>query len=304
MKSPNLIKPPFKIPGGKTKLLPSLIKHLPKTLLKDQDWSYVEPFLGGGALFLKLKSENKVSQCFLNDYNFDIWNIWTVLKNSLSSLDTYCLEYQNSNSKEFFLKIRSGLTPVQIENINSSEFTVPTGPERAAQFLYLNKTCFNGLIRYNSSGEFNSPYGSYKNPEILDLVNATKINSLLNGNIKISWSDFQASIENIIKLVSQGRLDPRKTLVYLDPPYLPITKTANFTSYTKSGFGLHDQKRLRTCLDSLHAVGVKFMLSNSFSSLTREVFKGYKFHKISAPRSVGAHKDTRKKVFEYIIKNY
>lgn len=286
------LSPFMKCLGGKTKMLGSLLSHFPKDFA-DAEYTYCEAFLGGGSLLLSLLSSNPDLKAYVNDFNYDTFNLWAQVGNRPEELMTLTEEHRQNNSKEYFLQVRAGLSPSTIGlDVDTREALI-----RASDFLYLNKTAFNGLVRYNSKGEFNSPYGSYVKPCIYERSNIIGASKALT-NVSLSNLDFDKFIDWVLSEAT-GNI-----LVYLDPPYIPLTPTANFTSYTSKGFNLGDHHRLRAALDKLNAKGIKFMLSNSKTSLTEEIFKGYNFHDTTGLRSINCVGKKRGPVGEYIITNY
>jgi len=167
--------------------------------------------------------------------------------------------------------------------------------EKASRILYLNKTCYNGLFRVNSSGEFNAPFGHYKNPNIINAPVLKAVSKYLNSNeIKFYSKDFESILENVKK----------GCFVYLDPPYDPISDTANFTGYDKGGFNRNEQIRLKKCCDDLTKRNVKFMLSNSATDFIKELYQDYNISIVKANRSVNSNGLKRGAVEEVIVTNY
>lgn len=187
--------------------------------------------------------------------------------------------------KEYFLNIR---------NIDRTEmFSKLSNIERASRFIYLNRTCFNGLYRVNSQGQFNVPFGNYSNPRIIDENNLKNCSELLK-NTEIKVADFS----EILTKVQKG------DFVYFDPPYVPLNDTSSFTSYTKAGFDIDMQFKLRDVCDELDSMGVKFMLSNSDTKLVNELYSNYEIKKVFATRAVNANADGRGKITEVLVRNY
>lgn len=315
------MKPFIKICGGKTSLLPVLSAYLP-AIKNKKDIKYVEPFLGGGSVLLYMVDQGlvKASNCYVNELNEDTYTAWNIILSSaevpsgfsscltrfdhaMSSFDLLIktLEYcKKHNSKKFFYETRASYK-------NNSAYVA----ERVGQFIYLNKTCFNGLIRYNQSGEFNTPYGDYKNPGIYDLDNLKNIHQKLGslGSKDLFEPNpkkqiFNLDFEEFFKKLLENKVVDSNTFVYLDPPYLPISVTSNFTSYTKNGFNEYDHYRLKAVMDYLTKLGAKVMLSNSNSPLTREIFKDYNIIEVDNIRNVGAKAKSRGKIKELLILNY
>lgn len=260
--------------GGKRQLMFELSKNMPKSYNR-----YFEPFIGGGALFFELQSEN----AYISDINEELINLYSVVRNNVYELIKDLNKHEIS--KEYFLKIR---------NIDRTDkYTEFSNVERASRFIYLNRTCFNGMYRVNSKGEFNVPFGHYKNPKILDENNLINCSELLKKT-EIKCADFS----KILDKVQKG------DFVYFDPPYVPLNETSNFTSYTKDGFDIDMQFKLRDVCDELDSMGIKFMLSNSDTKLVNELYANYDIKKVFASRVINANADGRGKITEVLVKNY
>ena len=270
------MKPFLKWAGGKRKLVPVILKEFPDSFL-----NYHEVFVGAGALFLSCH----LKKVFINDKNPELINCYRFIKNNVDDLIKELEKYQNT--KEFFLEIR-GLDRLD-------EYKDLSEVKKAARFIFLNKTCFNGLYRVNKNGYFNVPFGDYKNPCIVDKENLIEIHKYLNeNNVCISNKDF----EEYLKDVNPG------DFVYLDPPYDPLTKTSDFTSYDKDGFSKDDQERLKKCLDLLTKNDIKWILSNSCTDFIKELYKDYTIIEITANRSISCNGEKRGKVKEVLVKNF
>lgn len=272
-----LIAPVLKWAGGKRQLLDTLIPLVPK------DYSvYCEPFVGGGALFFALQPQ---SAC-INDVNYELIRVYTVIKNDVDALIEQLKQFQNN--KDQFYEIRSW-------DRNKDKYTHLSDIEKAARIIYLNKTCFNGLFRVNASGEFNVPFGNYANPNIVNEPVLRAISFYFNNSeIVFNAVDYAEILKNL----------PDNAFVYLDPPYDPVSVTANFTSYTKDGFSRDEQIRLRKCCDELNERGIKFMLSNSATDFIYDQYSKYNIEIISAKRLVGADASKRGRIQEVIVRNY
>jgi DNA adenine methylase len=267
-------RPVVKWAGGKTQLLPYLIQFSPK-----QFNQYFEPFLGGGALFFKLSNNRKISKAYLNDCNCDLINVYSVIKKNLDELISELGSGFYQNNEEIYYQIR----------LSSPENEI----KRAARFIYLNKTAFNGLYRVNSKGQFNVPFGKYKNPKILDKFNLKAVHEALQKD-ELTCMDF----EEAVKQANTG------DFIYFDPPYQPLSKTSNFTSYTAKSFGEADQERLHKCFKSLDEHGCFVMLSNSFSPFVNELYSDYNCHTVMAGRAINCKAEGRGKIKELIVTNY
>ena len=272
-----LIAPVLKWAGGKRQLLDTLIPLVPK------DYSvYCEPFVGGGALFFALQPQ---SAC-INDVNHELIRVYTVIKNDVDVLIEQLKQFQNN--KDQFYEIRSW-------DRNKDKYTHLSDIEKAARIIYLNKTCFNGLFRVNASGEFNVPFGNYANPNIVNEPVLRDISFYFNNSeIVFNAVDYAEILKNL----------PDNAFVYLDPPYDPVSVTANFTSYTKDGFSRDEQIRLRKCCDELNERSIKFMLSNSATDFIYDQYSKYNIEIISAKRLVGADASKRGRIQEVIVRNY
>jgi DNA adenine methylase len=274
-------KPFVKWVGGKRQLLKQF-RDL--NLYPPQDFNpvknaYFEPFVGGGAVFLDLLPKRAV----LSDLNFELITTYKVVKNNVNKLIKLLKTYKYN--KDFFLKIRSkqtkDLSDVQI----------------AAKFIYLNRTCFNGLYRVNSKGEFNVPFGNYKKPLICDENNLKKISKALK-NVKIYNEDYK----NVLKRAKKG------DFIYFDPPYYPVNRTSNFTGYTVEGFFEKEQEELRDIFFDLHKRGCFVMLSNSDTPFINKLYskldKKIQINKIEANRNINSKASGRGKIKEVLIINY
>ena len=279
-KTNKLVAPVIKWVGGKRQLLPEIKKYSPKKFN-----TYFEPFVGGGAVLFEFQPKNAI----VNDINKELINLYSVIQNNveeliskLSDTDTY------SNTSECYYKIR------ELDR-EPQKYNKMTGIDRAARILYLNKTCYNGLYRVNSVGEFNSPFGSYKNPNIVNEITLRAVNKYFNeSNIKFLNVDFEKAVKNAKK----------GDFIYFDPPYAPISKTSNFTGYNESGFGENEQIRLKTLCDILDKKGVKFLLSNSDCEFIRELYRDYNIVTIKAKRAINSNGNNRGTVSEVLIRNY
>lgn len=260
--------------GGKRQLMFELLKNMPKSCNR-----YFEPFIGGGALFFELQPDN----AYISDMNEELINLYQVVRDEVDEL--ICDLQKHDISKEYFMEIR---------NIDrTEEYQNWSDVQKASRFIYLNRTCFNGMYRVNSKGEFNVPFGHYKNPRILDENNLINCSNLLQG-IEIKHADFS----EILKKVKKG------DFVYFDPPYVPLSETSSFTSYTKEGFDIDMQFKLRDVCDELDTMGVNFLLSNSDTKLVNDLYENYNIKKVFASRQINANADGRGKITEVLVRNY
>ncbi|MFM0790636.1 DNA adenine methylase [Streptococcus suis] len=272
------LQPFTKWTGGKRQLLPII-----KSLMPDNYNSYFEPFIGGGAVFFELIPKKAI----INDFNSELINCYRQIKDNPQKLIQLLTKHQENNSKEYYLELRA----VDRDNrINKM-----TDVERAARIMYMLRVNFNGLYRVNSKNQFNVPYGRYKNPKIVDSDLILSISQYLNkNNIEILTGDFEKAVEDV------GAGD----FVYFDPPYIPLSETSAFTSYTHEGFSYEEQVRLRDVFRKLDKKGAYVMLSNSSSPLVEELYKGFNIHKVEAIRTNGAKASSRGKISEFIVTNY
>lgn len=278
LNSKQALRPFTKWTGGKRQLL-SVIK----SLMPESYNRYFEPFVGGGALFFELAPKDAI----INDFNSELINCYQQIKDNPSELIKLLSKHKESNSKEYYLNLRSADRDSRIEKMNNVE--------RAARIMYMLRVNFNGLYRVNSKNQFNVPYGRYKNPQIVDSDLIVSISQYLNENtIHILNGDFEEAVKDV------GAGD----FVYFDPPYIPLSETSSFTSYTHEGFSYEDQVRLRDTFKKLDEKGAYVMLSNSSSPLVGELYKDFNIHKISATRTNGAKSSSRGKIDEIIVTNY
>lgn len=271
-------KPFVKWVGGKRQLLSQFRDLYPKKF--DSNTSvYHEPFVGGGAVFFDLLPRNAV----LSDWNNELITTYQVIKNSVEDLIKELHSYPHY--KEFFLALRAkdvaGLEPVEV----------------AGRFIYLNRTCFNGLYRVNRSGRFNVPFGVYKNPKICDEENLRAVSVALR-KVEILRSDYKG----VLSRAKKG------DFVYFDPPYYPVNRTSNFTSYTAEGFLEEEQIRLRDTFIELAKMGCFVMLSNSDTPFIRELyegcFEGVRVYTVFAGRAINSNGLKRGKVSEVVVASY
>jgi DNA adenine methylase len=270
----SLAKPFVKWAGGKSRISERILKYFPENIE-----TYCEPFLGGGAIFFKAASLNLFKRAVLSDSNKELINAWLVIQNNCQKLieELTCGKY--TYEKSFFLKIRS------------TEVSELSSVERAARFIYLNRTCFNGLYRVNMEGKFNVPFGKYSNPLICDQENLKMISELLNKDVKILCTDF---------VTACGSLSP-EDLVYFDPPYIPVSSTSNFTSYTENRFSMEDHTRLAETFKRLCKSGVSCILSNSTAEESMNLYKDHTVEVFHGSRSIGGSVSSREKAGEIIV---
>ena len=276
------VKPIMKWVGGKRELLPELRKNIPSSFDKETN-TYYEPFIGGGALLFDILPHHGV----INDSNEELINLYKVVKNDVDSLIREISSYPYD--KDFYYSIRELDRREGFPDFLSDI-------KRAARTLYLNKTCFNGLYRVNKKGQFNTPFGKYSNPTICKEHDLKDVSSYFNDNdISIMSGDFAQCVKD----AQEG------DFVYLDPPYVPLSKTSSFTSYTKEGFEDCDQKRIKSIIDDLSNNGVYVLMSNSSSSDVFDLYSSdYNIETVKVARKVNSKAHKRNKIDEFLIKNY
>ena len=282
------IKPFLKWVGGKTKLLSDIEKNLPKEI-KKRKFNYVEPFLGGGAVFFHLVQKFNIEKAYLNDLNNKLINTYQHVRDrnpeliqKLKKLETDY--YGSSDKKMFFLEQR--------ESFNSSKKSV----QKSALFIFLNKTGFNGMYRENSKGEYNIPFGQMKNPLICNKELLEKTSKLLKDKEVIFSSK---SFEKVL-------CKDKEVFYYLDPPYRPISITSSFTDYTKSVFNDKTQLSLKKYCDKIDKNESFFMQSNSYSEdgFFQKLYQNRKINNLKVMRTISADGSKRSKAKEIIIRNY
>lgn len=273
-----LVQPFLKWAGGKRQLLVSLRPLIPKKLK-----CYYEPFLGGGAVFFDRQPKTAI----VNDFNGELINCYEVIRDCPEELLKAISALPNTSDD--FYRIR--------EMDRNPDFILLSSTEQAARLIYLNKTCYNGLFRVNSQGQFNVPFGNYKNPVIADSAVIYAVSRYLNkSNITFRKGDFAEAVNDAIE----------GDFVYLDPPYDPVSDTSSFTGYSLNGFVKDEQKRLKAVCDLLTQKGVKFLLSNSNTEFIRELYtnNNYIIRTVQARRNINAVASGRGKIDEVLISNY
>lgn len=283
-------RPFLKWAGGKTKNLPEIRKLYPYGFSR-----YAEPFLGGGAVFFDIASRRALSQIYLSDINSELIETYMCVRDHISDLAVHLnylerryLSAPEEDRKQIYGSCRSRY------NLCKSDWSHRPA-ELAALFIFLNKTCYNGLYRVNQAGAFNVPVGSYKNPKIFDLENLALASQALQG-AEIVCADFEQAREFI----------DNDTFVYFDPPYRPLSYTSNFTSYTENGFNDQEQIRLARFVDELSAKGAYVLVSNSAPAdgFFEGLYSKHKIKKISTPRSINSRGTARGKISELLILGY
>ena len=294
-------KPFLKWAGGKGQLIKDIDLRLPAKLKEGKIKKYVEPFIGGGAVFFHIVQQyHGIDHFYLNDANRDLANCYLIIQNKVNSLIQILEELQENylfknetKRKELYYQIRDEFNVEKTEN---------ACPSTTAKLLFLNKTCFNGLYRVNRKGGFNVPFGKYKNPKICNTENLLMVSELLQ-RATILCGDF----EDTLQFIDQN------SFIYLDPPYRPISKTASFTSYSKEDFSEQDQIRLADFCKEIDGKSAKFLLSNSdpknedpqdhfFEDNYQDKY-GFKIERVKASRAINCKGDKRGQINELIITN-
>ncbi len=261
--------------GGKRQLLRQLDTFFPNHFGK-----YIEPFVGGGAVFFYLLPESAI----LIDNNEELINCYKMIQIHVEELIQSLKQHRNE--KEYYYKIRN-------MDRDPEKFSKLSDIERASRTIFLNRCCYNGLYRVNSRGEFNVPFGKYKNPKFCDEINLRAVNCVLR-NVQIC----KASFETCLKFAEEN------DFLYLDPPYQPLSETANFTSYTREGFAEDAQLRLYEVYQELDKQGCKVMLSNSYNKFILKLYQNYKIITVDAKRAINSDATKRGEIKEVLIMNY
>ncbi len=285
-------KPFVKWAGGKSWLVPCLERMLPTDLGRRRDFVYVEPFIGGGAvLFWMLGAFPGIKRACVNDVNEELVTTYRVVRDSpgrlvkaLERLRDGYVPLDGGGRKEYYLRMRDFFNGKNCGDV-----------ETAALFIFLNRTCFNGLYRVNSKGEFNVPHGRYANPKICDGAVIAADSGALEKT-EISCGDYSALLEHA----------GRDSFFYLDPPYRPVSRTASFTSYSREGFGDDEQRKLGEFCRRLDAAGARFLLSNSDTGdgFFDEIYRGFRINRVYASRMINSDGRGRGKVAELLVSNF
>lgn len=273
------MQPFLKWAGGKRQLIPQIAPYVPNL----DNITYYEPFLGAGAMLFHFKP----SRAIVNDINSELINVYKVIREPqhFEELIKLLKSHKEKNSSEHFYEVRSW--------DRSEDYFHLTSVEKAARFIYLNKTCYNGLYRVNSKGQFNVPYGKYKNPDIVneDVLKTVHLYLKNNSDIQFLNIDFEIAVSN----AKMG------DFVYFDPPYDPINETSSFTSYAQTGFGKAEQYRLRDLFKKLNDRGCKVLLSNSDTPFIRDIYQEFNIVTVQASRAINSKASGRGKINEVLI---
>lgn len=294
-----IVKPFVKWAGGKNSLIPQITKYYPYELKNGTIERYIEPFVGGGAVLIDILQKYDVKEAYAFDINIDLINCYNVIKNNveelISKLDKKEKEFLALNDEErqrYFYDIRA--------EYNSYKLKDELDVKRAAEFIFLNRTCFNGLYRVNKDGKFNVPCGKYKNPTICDSNNLRNLSKLIQ-NVVFQYGDYKKSEQYV----------NNNTFVYFDPPYRPLSVTSGFTSYTKEDFNDDNQKELAKYFNRLSLKDAKLMLSNSNpknvnknDNFFEDIYRGFCINEVSAKRMINSNAKGRGEISELLITNY
>lgn len=294
------IRPFVKWAGGKGSLIPQLNNFYPYELKNGIIERYIEPFVGGGAVLIDILQKYDVQEAYAFDINIDLINSYNVIKNNvedlitnLKQMETEYLQLEQEERKNYFYNKRDEYNNYTLKE---NEQNI----QRAAQFIYLNRTCFNGLYRVNKAGKFNVPMGSHNNPTICDEENLRNLSKLIQ-NVQFQYGDYKRSMEYVTE----------NTFVYFDPPYRPLNVTSGFTSYTKEDFNDENQKELAEFYRELNEQNAKLMLSNSNPKNTNKednffdnIYQGFNIDEIYASRMINANSKGRGKISEILVTNY
>lgn len=268
------LRPILKWVGGKRQLLSEILPLIPPNPAL-----YVEPFLGGGSVLLS----KQPSRALVNDANSELMNVYKVVRDYPDDLIFLLRKHQNANSSEHYYHVRA--------LDRDAEFSSLDPITRAARMIYLNKTCYNGLYRVNGAGQMNSPYGRYRNPNIVNEPAVRLLSCYLNSGIELMVGDYSDALKNL----------PKDAFVYLDPPYMPLSQTSSFTGYTKGGFDYAEQIRLRNECEKLRERSISFLQSNSDCPEIRDLYCDFEIKTVCARRAINSNGARRGTVSEVLI---
>lgn len=274
-----MARPLLKWAGGKRRIQKTLI-----TLLPEKFELYYEPFFGGGALYFALQTDNRAQEAVISDLNTDLTNFYSVVRDTPDTLIQKLSNIEFKNTADHYYAARK-----YFNSISEDEDPVL----KAALLIYLNRHCYNGLFRVNSKGEFNVPFGRYKNPGMPSVSSIKETSTALQSAI-IFNADFEEALQ------SAGSGD----LVYLDPPYDPLSATSSFTNYDRNGFSFVEQQRLAEFVQSLDRKGSYFILSNSSTEDIMELYSSFEITRVGVGRSINSRAERRGSVEEIIVTNY
>ncbi len=303
--STKLAKPFLKWAGGKSQLLGQIKPYFPQALHEGEIATYIEPFIGGGAVFFHVAQHFAIPNLVIADINPELVLIYRTIQATVELVIENLLALQSQyeqaslpGREKLYYQIRTQVNQ-QRPCLNLHQIEQPE-IARTAQLLFLNRTCFNGLFRLNSQGEFNVPFGRYHHPQICNPDNLRRVATLLQRTT-IHQGDFESVTPYITP----------KTLIYFDPPYRPISQTASFKSYAQAGFDDHDQARLADFCHHLHAQGVAWLLSNSDphnhdprDMFFEQLYQPFWLHRLKAKRAINSNPQKRGEISELLITNY
>jgi len=298
-------RPFLKWAGGKTQLLPALVRMVPRKVREGKVPVYVEPFVGGGAVYFHFNSRFRFRECHIFDVNEEIFLAYTVVRDRVDELIEVLQELAGeylsrdiAGRREYYREVRDAFNNRRIK-IARGQFH-PSWVERAARLIFLNRTCYNGLFRVNSRGEFNVPYGRYRNPLIVNEP-LLRQDSLLLRNTSVHLGDFSRSFPFMSE----------ETFAYFDPPYRPISRTARFTAYSQDGFSDAEQERLARFFAACDAKGALLMLSNSDPRNTDpcddffdRLYGDFSITRVPARRAINSDGAGRGSISEVVVTNY
>lgn len=271
-------QPFLKWAGGKRQLISQIEPFVPEI----GSSTYYEPFLGAGAMLFHFQPQNAI----VNDVNSELYNVYKVIEDDklFDELIELLTMHESNNDSDYFYEVRAW--------DRTEDYASMSPVKKAARFIYLNKTCFNGLYRVNSKGYFNVPFGKYKKPLIVNEEILRNVhNYLKHNNITFLNGDF----EDAVKDTKSG------DFVYFDPPYEPLNPTSSFTSYAQEGFGRAEQYRLRDLFSELNSRGCKVLLSNSDTPFIREIYQEFKIVTVQANRAINSKATGRGKINEVLV---
>ena len=294
-----IVKPFVKWAGGKNSLIPQITKYYPFELKNGFIERYIEPFVGGGAVLIDILQKYEIKEAYAFDINIDLINCYNVIKNNVEELineldkkEKNFIALNDEERQNYFYDIRA--------EYNSYKLNDKFDVKRASEFIFLNRTCFNGLYRVNKDGKFNVPCGKYKNPTICDSNNLRNLSELIK-NVIFEYGDYRKSEKYV----------NNNTFVYFDPPYRPLSATSGFTSYTKEDFNDDNQKELANYFYKLDLKNAKLMLSNSNpknvnkdDNFFENIYKGFVINEVSAKRMINSNAKGRGEISELLITNY
>ncbi len=277
-----MAKPFLKWAGGKGKIADQILAGAPDAFER-----YIEPFVGGGAVFFALRANRPATNVVLGDSNAELIESYTVVRDNVEGL---AKELERHSRAYLGRKVAEA----RAEYFYEQRAMKPrSAVRRAARLIFLNKTCYNGLYRVNRSGQFNTPHGRYGRPTILDKKSILGASSALQGAV-LTCGTFEQTC------ASAGEGD----FVYLDPPYQPLSRTANFTAYTAEDFDIKQQRALKDSFDALTQRGAKALLSNSEHPVIRELYAGYHFETVAMSRAINSNARARRAIDDLLIRNF